>query len=419
MEYQVTATRRRPHNLAQLSGQDFVQQTLHNALSSGRIAHAYLFSGPRGVGKTSTARILARALNCGQGPSSNPCGKCPNCRDILAGKAMDVIEIDGASHTSVEDIRDIKDEVLYSPSSSKYKIFIIDEVHMLSNSAFNALLKTIEEPPEYIVFIFATTEIHKVPLTVRSRCQHYNFHLVPLILIQENLSKACGEIGLQYRNEALIWIAREAKGSMRDAYTLFDQVVSFCSGEAEGPKQVLSLELIQQKMGLIAVDQLGKLCDALIDTNLEVAISLYQQIIHGGTSLDQLLIDLCDYLRALLLLQSGLNEQQLQLLLPYPPGHYSSKALQCWNSEQLCHILERCFSLYRNLRYSINEQFEFELLLFELSQLRHYSSSSRQLQRLEELTTRLQRGLPDYDQQLSGPISADTAAETKKKTLIA
>ncbi|WGK69592.1 DNA polymerase III subunit gamma/tau [Candidatus Haliotispira prima] len=411
MEYQVTATRRRPQNLKQLSGQSFVQQTLHNALNSGHIAHAYLFSGPRGVGKTSAARILARALNCEQGPTGTPCGECSNCRDILGGKAMDVIEIDGASHTGVDDIREIKDEVLYAPGSSRYKIFIIDEVHMLSNSAFNALLKTIEEPPEYIVFIFATTEIHKVPLTVRSRCQHYNFHLVSLEQIRQNLAEACAEIGLEYRNEALIWVAREAKGSMRDAYTLFDQVISFCAG------QPLTLELIRQKMGLIAVDQLSKLCDALIDENLETAIDLYQQIINGGTSLEQLLVDLCDYLRALLLLQSGLNEQQLLLLLPYPSDHYSPKALQSWDREQLCHILERCFTLYRNLRYSINEHFELELLLFELSQLHYYRSGTRQLQRLEELTNRLQEGLPDYDGQHESP-TAEIAGD-KKKTLIA
>ncbi len=391
MEYQVTATRRRPQNLQQLSGQGFVQQTLHNAISSGRIAHAYLFSGPRGVGKTSTARILARSLNCEQGPSSTPCNQCSNCQDILVGKAIDVIEIDGASHTGVDDIREIKDEVLYAPSSSRYKIFIIDEVHMLSNSAFNALLKTIEEPPEYIVFIFATTEIHKVPLTVRSRCQHYHFHLVQLELIQQNLAAACDEIGLEYRTEALVWVAREAKGSMRDAYTLFDQVVSFCGGNA------LSLELIEEKMGLIAIDQIGYLCDALIEAQMETAISLYQNIIQSGTSLEQLLIDLCEYLRALLLLQSGLSEQQLLLLLPYPSSHYSAKAQQAWNSEQLCHILERCFHLYRNLRYSINEHFEFELLLFELVHLRYYSSNAYQLKRLEELTGQLQKGLPDYD----------------------
>ena len=400
MEYQVTATRRRPQNLEQLSGQTFVQQTLQNAISSGHIAHAYLFSGPRGVGKTSAARILAKALNCEQGPTSTPCGHCSNCQEILKGKAIDVIEIDGASHTGVDDIREIKEEVLYAPGSFRYKVFIIDEVHMLSNSAFNALLKTIEEPPEYIIFIFATTEIHKVPLTVRSRCQHYHFHLVSLDLIRENLAIACAEIGLEYCDQALIWIAREAKGSMRDAYTLFDQVVSFCAG------QRLSLELIQDKMGLIAIDQLSKLCDALVDLNLDMAIGLYQEILYGGTSLEQLLIDLCEYLRALLLLQSGLSEQQLLLLLPYPSNYYSMKARQHWNREQLCHILERCFGLYRNLRYSLNEQFEFELLLFELSQLHYYSTGAHQLQRLEQLATDLKNGI----------VNIEPEQETRKET---
>ena len=390
MEYQVTAIRRRPQNLEQLSGQVFVQQTLHNAITSGHIAHAYLFSGPRGVGKTSAARILARSLNCEGGPTSQPCGQCSSCLDILGSKAMDVIEIDGASHTSVDDIREIKDEVLYAPGSSRYKVFIIDEVHMLSNSAFNALLKTIEEPPEYIIFIFATTEIHKVPLTVRSRCQHYHFHLVSLEQIQQNLAAACAETGQKYRDEALVWIAREAKGSMRDAYTLFDQVTSFCG------KKTLTLELIQQKMGLIAADQLNQLVDALTDKDMKQAIELYQGALQSGSSLEQILVDLCEYLRALLLLQSELNERQLLLLLPYPPNYYSTKARQSWNREQLCHILERCFALYRDLRYSINEHFEFELLLFEIAALTDYHTSAYQLGRLEQLTTQLQNGLPDY-----------------------
>lgn len=405
MEYQVTAIRRRPQSLEQLSGQVFVQQTLHNAITSGHIAHAYLFSGPRGVGKTSAARILARSVNCERGPTSQPCGRCSSCLDILGGKAIDVIEIDGASHTGVDDIREIKDEVLYAPGSARYKVFIIDEVHMLSNSAFNALLKTIEEPPEYIIFIFATTEIHKVPLTVRSRCQHYHFHLVSLEQIQQNLAAACEETGRKYRNEALLWIAREAKGSMRDAYTLFDQVASFCGEEA------LTLELIQQKMGLIAAEQMSQLLDALIERNMKAAIGLYQSALQSGSSLEQMLVDLCEYFRALLLLQSGLSERQLLLLLPYPSAYYSKMAQQSWNREQLCHILERSFALYRNLRYSINEHFELELLLFEIAELKNYHSGAYQLNRLEELVGQLQNGLPAaFFSQNNGQCHAGDAA---------
>ena len=190
MAYEVTATRRRPQNFESLVGQEFVAETLKNSIQSGKIAHAYLFSGPRGCGKTSTARILARALNCEKGPTVSPCGQCPACREIAAGSSLDVIEIDGASNTSVNDIRQIKDEVLFPPNSCRYKIYIIDEVHMLSTSAFNALLKTIEEPPPYVIFIFATTELQKVPATIKSRCQQFNFRLVPVEKVKEQLAAA-------------------------------------------------------------------------------------------------------------------------------------------------------------------------------------------------------------------------------------
>jgi len=180
MAYEVTATRKRPRKFEEMVGQDFFVTTLTASLSSGKIAHAYLFSGPRGVGKTSAARILAKSLNCESGPTASPCGVCSNCREITQGNSLDVIEIDGASNTSVNDVREIKDEVLFAPNSSRYKIYIIDEVHMLSNSAFNALLKTIEEPPPYVIFIFATTAVHKVPATIRSRCQQLVFWVIPL-----------------------------------------------------------------------------------------------------------------------------------------------------------------------------------------------------------------------------------------------
>ena len=210
MAYEVTATRRRPQRFEDLVGQEFVAATLKNAIQGGTIAHAYLFSGPRGCGKTSSARILAKALNCKNGPTATPCGECEACREITAGSSLDVIEIDGASNTSVNDVRQIKDEVLFPPSRCRYKVYIIDEVHMLSTSAFNALLKTIEEPPPYVVFIFATTELQKVPATIKSRCQQFNFRLVPIEQVKEQLAAAAAELGIKAEDEALYWIAREA-----------------------------------------------------------------------------------------------------------------------------------------------------------------------------------------------------------------
>src|SRR5512136_2798366 len=227
MPYEVTATRKRPQTFAGLVGQEFVASTLTSAIRQGAIAHAYLFAGPRGVGKTSVARILAKALNCEHGPTDTPCLSCASCLEIARGAALDVIEIDGASNTSVNDVREIRDEVLFAPQKGRRKIYIIDEVHMLSNSAFNALLKTIEEPPPYVVFIFATTEVHKVPATIRSRCQQYRFRLVPPDQIKARLQEVVQELNIPAEESAVFWMAREATGSLRDAYTLLDQVISF------------------------------------------------------------------------------------------------------------------------------------------------------------------------------------------------
>ncbi|MDR0374567.1 MAG: DNA polymerase III subunit gamma/tau, partial [Treponema sp.] len=243
MAYEVTATRKRPKTFDELAGQEFVAATLKSSLETGRIAHAYLFTGPRGCGKTSSARILARSLNCVKGPVA-PCGECVSCREIAEGRSLDVIEIDGASNTGVNDARQIIEEVLFPPNSSRYKIYIIDEVHMLSNSAFNALLKTIEEPPPYVVFIFATTELHKVPATIKSRCQQFAFRLIPIETIAGILKKTCEEMRIESEDEALFWIARESTGSLRDAYTLFDQVVSFSDGR-------ISSAVIREKLGLV------------------------------------------------------------------------------------------------------------------------------------------------------------------------
>src|SRR5574344_1467215 len=258
MSYEVTATRRRPQHFEDLIGQEFVAETLKNSISSGQIAHAYLFSGPRGCGKTSTARILAKALNCEKGPTATPCGECTHCQEITKGSSLDVIEIDGASNTSVNDVRQIKDEVMFPPNSSRYKIYIIDEVHMLSTSAFNALLKTIEEPPPYVVFVFATTELHKVPATIKSRCQQFNVRLVPVELLKNVLADAATESGIQADDEALFWIAREATGSVRDAYTLFDQVAAFSDGH-------ITFEKIRDKLGLLGVDRINPLAEACAD----------------------------------------------------------------------------------------------------------------------------------------------------------
>ncbi|MDA3851363.1 MAG: DNA polymerase III subunit gamma/tau [Spirochaetaceae bacterium] len=375
MAYEVTATRKRPQKFQDLAGQDFVVSTISSSIAKGRIAHAYLFSGPRGVGKTSAARILARSLNCQEGPTVDPCGKCNSCIEIARGSAMDVIEIDGASNTGVNDIREIKDEVLFAPNSCRYKVYIIDEVHMLSNSAFNALLKTIEEPPPYIIFIFATTEIHKVPATIRSRCQQFNFRLIDLERVKTLLGQVCQESSIQYDDDALLWIAKEGTGSLRDSYTLFDQVASFSEG-------YISLEKIREKLGLVGLEQMNQLAKIMLSGDLAQVMDLTDQILNSGVSVDQFLVELAEFFRSLLLIKAGIHRQSI---LGYEKDKFDLSLTEAYSQEQLLHGQELILNLYRDIRYSLNERFELELLLNRLIQLKEYISPARILGRIERL----------------------------------
>jgi len=365
MSYEVTATRRRPQGFDQLVGQEFVAATLKNAIQSGKIAHAYLFSGPRGCGKTSSARILAKALNCQNGPTATPCGICSACQEITRGASLDVIEIDGASNTSVNDIRQIKDEVLFPPNSCRYKIYIIDEVHMLSTSAFNALLKTIEEPPPYVIFVFATTELHKVPATIKSRCQQFNFRLVGVEQLKELLAQAAAEINAQADDEALYWIAREATGSVRDAYTLFDQVVSFSNNH-------ITFEKIRDTLGLVGVDLLNSLCEFCVAGESAFALEKLDEIFQNGVSIEQFISNMADYLRSLLLLKNGIKKESL---LGQAAERFSSIVLETWSVPQLERGISLFMNLYRDIRYSLSPRYETELAISRLCGLSAYVSN--------------------------------------------
>jgi DNA polymerase-3 subunit gamma/tau len=359
MAFEVTATRRRPKTFDELAGQEFVSATLRKSIEAGKIAHAYLFSGPRGCGKTSAARILARSLNCEKGASVEPCGVCSNCVEISKGRSLDVIEIDGASNTGVNDVRQIKDEVMFPPNSSKYKIYIIDEVHMLSNSAFNALLKTIEEPPPYIVFIFATTELHKVPATIKSRCQQFAFKLIPVETIKRLLGDACKELSIEAEDEALFWIARESTGSLRDAYTLFDQVASFSEGH-------IRAALIREKLGLVGLDNLNAIAEACVSGDTGGAFTLLDDVIENGVSVEQFIIDLAGFYRSLLLLKSGVTKESL---LGYAPERFSAKALEALSVQRFEQGVKLLLDTHRSIRCSVSPRFELETTIAELCAL--------------------------------------------------
>ncbi len=299
--YTVLARRYRPQTFADLVGQGPVARALTNALKGNRVAHAYLFTGARGVGKTSTARILAKALNCVRGPTPEPCGVCEICRGIASGEDVDVLEIDGASNRRIDEVRDIRSNVQYKPSRSRYKIYIIDEVHMLTKEAFNALLKTLEEPPPHVKFIFATTEVEKVPITILSRCQRFDFAGIALPRIVERLRDIVGKEGLQADDAALELVARRAGGSMRDAQSLLDQLLAF-GGDR------LTADQVHQLLGTAGDERIVALAEAILNHDAKKSLDLLDEAVVGGLQLGELVDQLMAYWRDLMVVHCGGTE---------------------------------------------------------------------------------------------------------------
>ena len=304
MSYQVLARKWRPQTFGEVVGQAAAAETLKNAISQNRIAHAYLFAGARGVGKTTTARILAKALNCRQGPTVDPCNQCASCREVTSGQSIDVLEIDAASNRGIDEIRELRESVRYAAARDRYKVFIIDEVHMLTTEAFNALLKTLEEPPPHVVFILATTELHKVPGTILSRCQHFNFRAISYREILQRLAFIASQEQVQIGERALSAIARASEGSLRDAQSLLDQVISLCGQEVDD-------EQVRDLLGIIPQQLLEDFTDAVIARDSKRVLSLVDQLMTSGRSPQQLIRELLGHFRNLLVVKIAGKDSRL------------------------------------------------------------------------------------------------------------
>ena len=298
MSYQVLARKYRPQTFGEVVGQEHVTVTLQNALEQKRIHHSYLFCGSRGVGKTTVARLFAKALNCERGPGREPCNQCTVCLEITEGHSLDVQEIDGASNTSVDDVREIREQVKYLPTKGHYRIYIIDEVHMLSTSAFNALLKTLEEPPPHVLFIFATTEWQKIPATILSRCQRYDFRRIPTMDIVASLKAIAAKEKVEVAEEALHLLARESEGSLRDAESLFDQAIAFAG-------KTVSTQHLQKMLGFLDREQVFQLLEFVTNKEPQKSLQLLYQVFQSGADLNRLALDLVEGFRLLLLLRTA------------------------------------------------------------------------------------------------------------------
>jgi len=359
VSYEVFARKYRPQTFDDLVGQPHVSRTLKNAVAQNRLAHAYLFVGPRGIGKTSTARILAKSLNCIQGPTVTPCGVCDNCREIAAGNSLDVIEIDGASNNSVEDVRQLRDNVRYAPAKGRYKIYLIDEVHMLSSAAFNALLKTLEEPPAHVKFIFATTEPQKVLPTILSRCQRFDLHRIPANLIAQHLQFIAGMEKITLEPAAAHAIARGAEGGLRDAESMLDQLVAFC-GEKIGESDVLNV------FGFTSEQTVVDLTGRILRGETPAAIDLLHQESESGKDMMRLMSDLIAYLRDLLVFKAKPDALQ-EDVDPDTQKSLTSHA-ELIATDRLLELIDQFAAAEGRMKWAPNKKLHFEVALIKAIQ---------------------------------------------------
>jgi DNA polymerase-3 subunit gamma/tau len=381
MSYLVLARKYRPQTFDQVIEQDHVTRTLSNAISSKRVAHAVLFSGPRGTGKTTVARILAKAMNCKQGPLPEPCNACRSCAEITSGHAVDVFEIDGASNNSVDQVRELRENIKYMPAHSLYKIYIIDEVHMLSMPAFNALLKTLEEPPPHVMFIFATTEPHKIPITILSRCQRHDFRRISLNSMIQHMATICEEEKFKISDESQALIAREATGSLRDALSLLDQVLA-CFKDSVGHDQVL------ETLGVIDRKYVFDLSDTILRSDISAILNMLDDCYNRGYDLKKLYTNLLEHFRNLIVVKIGQDTRKLVDLPEYELEQMVNQAQHVSVT-----VLNQVFDyLYReevSIRLSADAKLALEMAFIRMDQIKPALPIDVLIDRLDHLRQKM------------------------------
>lgn len=403
MSYLVLARRWRPKVFEEVIGQSHVTTTLANALQQERIGQAYLFTGPRGTGKTSIARILAKAVNCETGPTSEPCMKCRACLGISSGQWLDVIEIDGASNRGIDEIRDLRERVRLVPAQSRYKIYIIDEVHMLTKEAFNALLKTLEEPPSHVIFIFATTEPHKVPQTILSRCQRFDFRRIGAGQIAGQLKQVAASEGIAVEEEALALIARQASGSLRDAQTILDQVISY---RDEGP---VKTEDVTTVLGLVNFDILSKFSAVVSQSDPAAGLRLVAEVVEEGVDINQLVRDLMGYFRDGLLLKTDPGKGTRLVDLPDSELVLLREQIEQLSSDEILKVIELLKECNEKMKWSSQARLLFELAVIKMARVKQEIPLIEILRRLEKLESRVvspngnREFIPDQGIKISTP----------------
>ncbi|MCQ2423101.1 MAG: DNA polymerase III subunit gamma/tau [Lachnospiraceae bacterium] len=383
MAYTALYRKFRPDNFSEVKGQEDVVRTLRNQITSDRIGHAYLFCGTRGTGKTTVAKILAKAINCENPQDGNPCNECAVCKAIAAGNSMNVVEIDAASNNGVENIREIVEEVRYSPTEGKYRVYIIDEVHMLSIGAFNALLKTLEEPPSYVVFILATTEAHKIPITILSRCQRYDFKRIRIETIADRLMDLCRREGVNAEEKAMFYVAKVADGSMRDALSLLERCVSFFY------KQDLTYDRVLDILGTVDIEVFGRMLRHVRDGKVIECMNLLDEMVVSGRELSRFVVDFTWYMRNLLLAASGedlsdvleVSGEQMEMLI---------HEAQVFDIEQLMGYIAICCELTNQIRYATQKRVIIEMAFIRLCRPQTGSDNSAVLERIRHLESEVE-----------------------------